>query len=127
MVFVTMEKRSGLIKVIPVKILERDLQKLIIQYLEVLGIYVRPIRLGGNLHTANGKTFVKKNPLAGFPDLLVVYRGLYMHLEVKTPKGRLSTEQIKVIDELRYHGAKVAVVRSIEDVKKALVEIGYFC
>lgn len=117
------KRRPALIKSNDIKILEKDIQKQIIRYLEWSGCYVKPITLGGNLHTVDQKTFVKRNPLAGFPDLLVIHKGRYMHLEVKTATGRISDKQQLTMMELKQHGAKVFIVRCVEDAKKALAHL----
>lgn len=49
----------------------------------------------------------------GFPDLLVVAQGgRVTFLEIKTPTGRLSTEQIHFAEQLTAWGANVSTARS---------------
>jgi Holliday junction resolvase len=60
----------------------------------------------------------------GCPDLLVGYHGKTYLLEVKTPCGKLTPDQVEFID--RWDGADVVIVRSpgyaIEVVSKGLEE-----
>ena len=53
----------------------------------------------------------------GIPDLIVVAGGLFFGLEVKTKIGRQSPEQKEFEANVKKHGGKYFVVRSIEDVQ----------
>jgi hypothetical protein len=58
--------------------------------------------------------------LAGVPDLAIVGPGgKAFFLEVKAPKGRASTQQKDVLERLASLGAQSAIVRSIDDVRRA--------
>ena len=54
----------------------------------------------------------------GLPDIIVVYLGQYIGLEIKGPYGVVSPEQQAIGDALWDAGARWYVVRDIEDVKK---------
>ena len=58
---------------------------------------------------------------AGIPDLYACRYGKSYWFEVKGPGGRVSKIQEYEIEQLRAAGANASVVRSIEDVKMALV------
>jgi hypothetical protein len=61
----------------------------------------------------------------GWPDIEIIWNdGRAYFLEVKTSRGRVSSDQGETMDALRRAGAKVAVVRSIEDAWDALKEWG---
>lgn len=63
--------------------------------------------------------------LAGVPDLtLALPNGRCAFWEVKTPRGRLSKEQLKVVDRLQAMGHFCASVRDIEDAREALMWMG---
>jgi hypothetical protein len=51
----------------------------------------------------------------GCPDLLVASRGRWLLVEVKSEKGKLTPQQVRFIGEAGQRGAKVYVVRSVED------------
>ena len=51
----------------------------------------------------------------GWPDIQIIYKGKYFGLEVKTLKGVLSPNQKVLHDSLEKQGAKVAIVRSIDE------------
>ena len=63
--------------------------------------------------------------LAGVPDLvLMLPRGRCAFWEVKTPVGRLSTDQALVARKLTALGHVCAVVRGIDDARRELAELG---
>lgn len=51
---------------------------------------------------------------AGIPDLLLCLQGLFISLEVKMPKGRLSDVQKEVIREIKKAGGQAFVVEDPE-------------
>lgn len=55
--------------------------------------------------------------MAGLPDIVVCYKGLFIGLEVKTPIGRLSSRQVYVHERIRRDGAEgiTAVPRSVAE------------
>ena len=71
------------------------------------------------LHAVNDR---RAGVVKGFPDLIVLtYRGAYF-FEVKAPKGYPSAEQKALHRQLEQMGYRVAVVRSVDDVRAALRE-----
>lgn len=63
--------------------------------------------------------------MAGFPDLLVCYRGRFVALEVKVEAGysKPTLQQEKVMNDINTIGKGVArIVRSVADVEKILSE-----
>ncbi len=51
----------------------------------------------------------------GCPDLLVCYGGLFFALEVKTPEGRATKIQQKVLHDIRDARGRAEVVYSVDD------------
>ncbi|WP_253284842.1 VRR-NUC domain-containing protein [Ruegeria sp. HKCCD6109] len=64
--------------------------------------------------------------VTGFPDLLILPQAKVgaFFFEIKAEGGRLSQAQKAVHEGLRELGYPVAVVRSIEDAREALIEFG---
>jgi len=60
----------------------------------------------------------------GWPDLEVLYRGLFMTFEVKAEGGAMSKSQRAMRDAFAAQGVHYAVVRSVDDVKEALDDWG---
>lgn len=62
-------------------------------------------------------------PSAGFPDVIAFKENLYLLLEVKTDKGKLSLPQKRLHEVAKRRGVVIHVVRSWADVEALLNEI----
>jgi hypothetical protein len=62
---------------------------------------------------------------AGFADLMVICEGRILFLELKAPKGRLSSEQEAFRDAVLSQGFGWALVRSLDDALGALADHGF--
>lgn len=94
---------------------ESQLQKNIKDAINAAGIGRCWVATSGTLKSLDGKRFVTALP-EGFPDLFGYRRrdGKMFFIEVKTPTGRVSDEQIAFGDSLR--GAVLyGVARSVDD------------
>lgn len=60
---------------------------------------------------------------SGVPDLLVCYRGLFVALEVKTPKGKVTEIQRLEMEKIRLSSGEAYVVRFPADVITLLAKI----
>lgn len=56
----------------------------------------------------------------GAADILGCYRGLHIEFEVKQPKGTQSEDQIEHEKHILEAGGRYYVVRSVEDVQRAM-------
>lgn len=61
--------------------------------------------------------------MSGFPDILVCYDGWFMGLEIKTPVGKPTMQQMKVIEDIGKSGGIGAIVRSVDEVKQLFAEL----
>lgn len=66
---------------------------------------------------ANNNKFRPK----GIPDIIGSIRGVPLGIEVKTKTGRLSPEQIRMHEILKFNGWIVGVCRSIEDAQTLIL------
>lgn len=57
---------------------------------------------------------------AGIPDILVLFDGMLIGLELKAPKGRISPAQSEIADKFAANDAAWHLCRSVEDVEAAL-------
>lgn len=75
----------------------------------------------GLFFTQDGRPIRSGLPV-GFSDLFGNRRddAKAFYLEVKTPTGKVSTEQMAFINAMKIRGAIAGVVRSIEDAQKLL-------
>lgn len=60
----------------------------------------------------------------GIPDIVVLWRGRLIGIELKAGAGRVSTEQEALAAEWRAHGATWSVARSLAEVEAALRAAG---
>lgn len=60
--------------------------------------------------------------MAGLPDLVISYRGLFIGMEVKMPEGRQSERQLYVGRQIKDSGGMYRVVRSVRDALRMLDE-----
>jgi len=100
---------------------ESVLQKGIMEYLgwreDALRLYW--FRAGsGAMKLESGRYFKTGRP--GVPDIVVIMKGRFIGLEVKTPKGRQSEAQEKAQNQIQRAGGEYYIVRSISDVKEIL-------
>ena len=95
------------------KMLEKDVQNSILEYLELKGIF--HTRINSGVRYFEGRAF--KGAMPGFPDILCLYKGRFIGLEVKTAKTKQNPNQIAVEEMIKAHGGEYYVVRSIDDVE----------
>jgi Holliday junction resolvase len=94
--------------------LEKDITAKIIKYLKSLDKCFCFKEHGGTYGSA------------GIPDIICCYRGHFVALEVKTPKGKTTPLQEFNIKQINRAGGTAVVVRGLEDVKVVLnsLEVG---
>lgn len=76
---------------------------------------------GGGGRIRGGK-LKRAGLVAGWPDIQLIYKGVYYGLEVKTPTGKLSSAQQTIHKKLKNMGCSVAVIRSIRDAKEIVLD-----
>jgi hypothetical protein len=104
---------------------ESALQSQIVEYLGWALPNALVVHLHNNPRSAiEGAKLKRMGLIKGAPDLLVCLpRGTGLFLEVKTAKGRVSREQFAFHNRCVAVNWPVAVVRSIDDVQRALVAV----
>lgn len=85
--------------------LESEIQSRILQYLKKQGIF-------------HFKT--QSTNISGIPDIVCIYSGVPLFLEVKQPKGKLSKLQEYQMDKIRQAGGYAFVVTSVTDIPSIL-------
>lgn len=100
---------------------ESEIQKDVLNYLKILkeGLfhfdYFR-MNLGGVMHSFGQNIIRKKNPNEGMADILVLYEGRAIWIEVKRPKlGRQSESQKNFERRCIESGCIYKIVTSVED------------
>lgn len=102
---------------------EAQIKKAILQWLQMKRkCEAFPTITGGVFNPQTGK-YRRTATRKGTPDILCCYRGLFLAIEVKTQKGRLSPEQRELIQSIENTGGQALVARSIEDVENFFSDI----
>lgn len=77
---------------------------------------------GGGL--SRGMRIKRTGARKGTPDILLINDGRALWLELKSPRGRVSDDQLYCHGQLRQARSPVYVVRSLDDVIAALTQAG---
>lgn len=100
----------------PYRTAEHDIQSLILEALDRAGALA--IRVNSGLVKLGGR-HVRLAP-KGTSDIIALYRGWYLAIEVKRPGESLSDEQRAFLVDVEECGGKAVVAYSVEDVVSAL-------
>lgn len=106
---------------------EWRLQRDVCQYLRLAAppeLWWHSIPNGGLRHTKVAQKLAATGCKAGTPDLLCIFKGRPIYIELKTPRGALSAVQKQVHRKILNAQADVLVLRSVEGVQNALLEMG---
>ena len=90
---------------------ETDIQNLIRMELSKHGIVIR--QNTGNFELKDGRRIVCG--VKGLSDLLFIGRNRVAFIEVKTPAGKPSAEQLNFIDKMRELGHSAGIARSVDE------------
>ena len=106
------------------KVPERDLQELVLGWLKVSGYYHKRIPIGAYpFRRRDGSVGWGKNPLKGFPDILMVLKnrpGMMAVIELKSDDGVLRPDQKVELAALEKAGVIVIVARDLATVVEIL-------
>ena len=59
---------------------------------------------------------------SGIPDIICCYKGRFLGLEVKLPRGRLTVLQKRALDRINAAGGIARRVESVDDVKAIIAQ-----
>ncbi len=95
---------------------EKLIENSILSWLRWKGIFAMKIKTTGTFDQKLGK-FRKPSPWyrKGVSDILGIYKGKFLAIEVKSAKGKLSPHQILFQQEVKEHGGHALTVRSVEE------------
>jgi hypothetical protein len=100
---------------------EARIQAAIVEWVRTVapGVLIFAVPNGGLRSKAEAARMKWTGTVAGIPDLCVIAQGgRAFFLEVKTSNGRLSDDQLAIVDALSKLGAPFMTVRSIDDVRR---------
>ena len=96
---------------------ERALQKAVTDYLKLA---LPPEAFFSAIPGGDRQMTLTPGYVAGLPDVMIIYDGGPLFIELKAPKGRLSEAQEDVHAALRRAGSNVRVCRSVAEVEETL-------
>lgn len=100
-----------------VKILEKDIQKAICDYLAFKQYFFWRQNTAPSFDKSQGAyRAMPKYSKNGVPDIILIKEGKFIGLEVKQPKGKQSDNQIIFEKECTQAGGEYHIVTSIDDV-----------
>jgi len=106
---------------------EKDIQKTILDWGGIRKIPMHRINVIGTPYKKNGLTYYRPAPNVGMADILatpvIENIPVCVWLEVKTSKGRQSVNQRRFEEKINKIKGHYYVVKSIEDVERALTEV----
>lgn len=102
-------------------VLEKDIQKGILDYLELSGIFCWTAKTTGT-YDHYKRVFRKTNMMKGVPDIICIIDGRFVGFEVKSSTGRQSVEQEIFQERCEKELGFYRVVRSVDEVKASLQE-----
>lgn len=114
-----------------VRVAEKDVQRLILDWLSAKKIWHIRLNTGAMSGSHNGKRWFVKFGKPGMADILVARHGWFGEgggvemaeitwIEVKAAKGKLSEAQEQFKKEVTENGMQYVCARSLEDVKAVL-------
>lgn len=101
--------------------LEKDIQSSILEYLHARGIFCWKEHSSG-IMIDGGQRYMPIG-LKGKSDILGIYKGKFLAIEVKRPSGKISNEQLEFLTNINKYGGIGFVAYSIDDVIRHFNEI----
>lgn len=97
---------------------EQDILNAIMDFLKIKQAHVAHVRNTGTIIRTGNKTFFGRNKRnqPGVADIIGVYKGKPIAIEVKSPVGRVSPEQTAWLSQWGSSGGFFVVARSVDHV-----------
>lgn len=97
---------------------EKLIENSILRLLNLKQVFAWKVKTTGT-YDPTLKRFRKPSPfyMKGVSDILGLYKGRFIAIEVKTPKGKLTIEQKLFQERVRENGGIAIVARSVVDVE----------
>lgn len=99
---------------------ESQIQKAILQYLQIKGVFCFVNKTTGTFDPVR-KSFRANTTHKGVSDILGIYQGRFLAVEVKSKTGRPTPEQTKFIEDVNNEGGIAFIARGIEDIERMLL------
>lgn len=102
---------------------EKDTQSACLQYLASANIFHYRNNSGAIVSEYKGRKRFVRFGASGSPDIIVVYGGRYIGIEVKDIKGKQSESQIAFQKNLEKAGGAYYVVRSVDELVRIILNL----
>jgi len=106
---------------------EHDIQSAIIYLIRLRGGVVTRINSGSAVFKRNGVTNVIRGAEKGTSDIIALYKGVYLAIEVKFGKGNPTPEQIAFLESVANAGGVGLVAYDIDVINDVLKAIDQSC
>lgn len=106
----------------PLNIPEKVIENSILSYLKREGVFVFKVESQGTYDQKKGIYRLKKSQhrMRGVADIVGIFKGIPLYIEVKSAKGRLSEHQKAFLDRVNQEGGIAFVARSVDEVRERL-------
>lgn len=92
---------------------ETEILKACLDYLHTINVFVWRNNNVGIYNQKTGKYYF--HGIKGVSDILGIYKGKFLAVEVKTPDGKLSEDQQLFLDKVDEEGGNALIVRSVDE------------
>jgi hypothetical protein len=106
-----------------VKLRERDIQRLVTDWLQASGYFWYRNNVGAMSGSHKGKRWFVRFGYPGLPDVVVIVSGVYVGLEFKQPGKQLSAAQVDCSLRIKNAGGEYARVQSLEDAQLVIENV----
>lgn len=104
------------------KVPEKEILAEIIRKLQYNKICYYRMSLGGVIRQTKAGAILTANSMSGFPDLMCIFQGKLITLEVKRYGGLVSIKQLSIMQELKANGAFPYIICSATNLVKVFTE-----
>ena len=101
--------------------LETEIQKACLEWLHAKGVFCWRQNQGA-IPTKNGG-FRRFNGMPGQSDIIGIWKGKFLAIEVKRPKGKVSEAQDLFLDSVMEQGGIAMVVHSVDELEADFQEL----
>jgi hypothetical protein len=102
------------------KLKESEVQKQILEYLQIKNVFHYRNNSGGMVTQYKGKQSFMRFGAVGSPDIVCVIDGIYTGIEVKGTGGKQSENQKAFQESLEQAGGRYILVSSLGDIIKII-------
>ena len=92
------------------KVAEKEILADIVRKLQHNHIFFARLNLGGVIRNTKSGAILTANGMVGWPDIIILFQGKMIGLEVKRLGGKVTTQQLGVLQEIQLNGGKAFII-----------------